>query len=972
MTVPPSSSRLHEWLHRSSLSPEAEEAQEPETQPRYGEEAHSNGFVIEEQQQSFTEVDTRDSLEDILGRDPLSHGDFPEAIVLPESQTGSCATDDVSGLEEFSSVDDTDDEKTEASFDVINRLGAPLIPSATELPPSPIDSETGQSTNSETDQHTNSATGQPTISETGQISIQGEASEIASTRIRYKKILENAGQVLDHIRNGNVRARCRHEKASLVYYDFDYDDQKVFIWTVNNTRRMPSLVDFPNAKKLLILVEDLSERVIHKLGEEFGINPEFFEEHLLNSGYSGANYEQPPAKLWKTASLEKSYVSMKWFRPVWRTPTYYSSRDLSDLFEYQTQHITRRGRIITRAMTNIFRLGWGLWTDPAKTIRVNREYGWEEKVSIWTGNLTDRDCQVGKFSPDSNPKGPLILNEIQVIVLLDPLPEIREQELFWKQDLIYDREEPNVRLGLFSGQMSNDEHEEARVGTWEVNKDDLPRRVDEQGFWFNIWTRFVSRQTVGKHVDHHTTYKCIIEQMAPRQEVKVDLDRIFRGQDPTMSFKDKLTQTKSTLNEIRDTMNIKLGHINLARPLLQIIRQDTLTLLKQLRQILDEVDVEILDDARMEDRLVLWRQLINRAQRELPEFCESIRPFVAFLNKVDSPELSGGDTEHDLSPDLKKLLEDINRMTERLRTTSASLASNMALLDSRRSIDEAHAVTRLTELAFIFIPLSFAATVFGMQIEPFANPVPLWYFFVVAVVVTSFSYLMRIVMRSQWFNQMKSEMKYEIRKYAERNGKSVQPRSLSVGLIFEWVFITTALNIFNSCKWLVEWSARSLWLTSLWLCKKLGFIVTFFLLIGLVSGLPIGMLWAKNVDSGIRTAVSIGIVFAVIATVGAPFWMRAEPSAQNAWPQISVPSPSRLPRWVRKGLLWLIPSATVIVIPMTLIWTRPLDTGIKIGVTVGISVIAMLALGVIAVVRFFQSTRFNWRTGSTSYQLDSD
>ncbi|KAJ5149682.1 Mg2+ transporter protein CorA-like/Zinc transport protein ZntB [Penicillium atrosanguineum] len=902
----PSSSRLHEWLQRSSVSPEAEEA---DTQPRYEKEAHFNGSVIEEQRDSHIEVDNRNSLEDILHRDPLSHGDIPGAIFLPKSQTGSSATDNESGLEECSNVHDIDDESTEASFDVNNRLGAPLIPSAVELPPSPISSEAGQST----------------LSETGQESIQGEESEMASYPIRYTTILENAGQVLDHIRNGNVFATSRHEKASLIYYD--YDDQGLLIWSVKDTRRMPSLRDFTDTGKLLILVEDLSERVIHKLGEEFGINPEFFEEHLLNSGYSGANYEQQPAKMWNTASLEKSYVSMKWFRPVWRAPTYFSSRDLSDLLGYQTEHFTRRGRVTTRATTNIFRLGWGLWTDPAKTIRVNREYGWDEKVSIWNGKLTDRDCQV---------------------------------------------ERPNEGSGLLSGQTSDDEHEEARIGTWEVDQDDLPRRVDEEGFWYNVWTRFVSRQAVGKHVNNNPTYKCIIEQMAPRREVKVDLDRIFREQDPTTSFKDKLTQTRSTMNEIRDAMDTELGHINLTRPLLQIIRQDTLTLLNQLRQILDEVDVEILDDVRMEDRLVLWRQLINRAQRELPEFSESIRPLVVFLNKLDPRGLSGGDTEHDLPLDLQKLLEDINQMIERLRTTSASLTSNMALLDSRRSIDEAHAVTRLTELAFIFIPLSFAATVFGMQIEPFANPVPVWYFFVVAVVVTSFSYLMRIVMRSQWFSQLKIEMKYEIRKYAERNGKSIQPRSLSVHLIFEWAITTAALNIVNSCKWLVKWIARNLWLTSQWLYGKLGFIFSFFLLIGLISGLPIGMLWARNVDSGIRAAVSIGIVFAVIATVGAPFWMRAEPNIQNAWPRISVPSPSRLPRWIRKALLLLIPSATMIVVPMALIWTRPLDTGIKIGVTVGISVIAMLGLGSIAVMMIFGRTRLDWRSASTSYRYNSD
>ncbi|KAJ6108246.1 Mg2+ transporter protein CorA-like/Zinc transport protein ZntB [Penicillium sp. IBT 18751x] len=925
-----SSSRLHAWLQRSSLPPVAEEAQEAEFQPRYGEEAHSNGSVIEEQRVYHTEIDNRGSLEDILRCDSLSHEIFPEAIDLPESRIGSTATDDDVGLGELSNDRILDDQTSEASFDVINRLGAPLIPSAAELPPSPIDSETGQLT----------------CSEIGQGSTQGEESEIASTRIRYTKILENAGQVLDHIRHGNVRARSRHDKASLIYVEYRVD-QELLIRSVTDVGSMPSLVDFPDTERLLILVEDLSERVIHKLGEEFGINPEFFEEHLVNSGYSGANYEQTPAKLWKTASFEKSYISIKWYRPVWRTPTYFSSRDLSDLFRYQTEHFTYLGKITSQPMTNIFRSGWGLWTDPAKTTRVKREYGWEEQISIWTGKFPDQDCQV-------------------VIALLDPLPEIREQESFWRRNVVYET------AGPLSRETSNDEHEEARVGTWGVNEDALPRGVNEKSFWYKIWARFVSRRIVGKDNFNITTYKCIIDQMAPRQEVKVDLDRIFRDQDPTMSLKAKMTHTKSTLHEIRETIYHGTGHFNLTQPLLQIIRQDTLTLLNQLRKILDEVDVEILDDVKMEDRLVLWRQLINRAQRELPEISESIRPFVTFLQKVDPPELRRGDQEHDLPPDLENLLKDINRMAERLRTTSASLASNMALLDSRRSIDEAHAVTRLTELAFIFIPLSFAASVFGMQIEPFANPVPVWYFFVVASVATSFSYLMRIVVRSQWFNAMKIEMKYEIRKYAEKHGKSVQPRSLSVRLILAWALTTTALNTVHLCKRTVEKSARSLWVASTWFYREMGFFVSFFLLIGLISGFPIGILWAKNVDSGIRTAVSIGIVFAVIATVGAPFWMRADPNALNAWPRFSTFSPSRLPRWIQRGLFLLISSATVILIPMTLIWTRPLDTGIKIGVTVGISVIAILALGAIAVVRFFARSRFNSRTASTSYQLNSD
>jgi hypothetical protein len=144
-------------------------------------------------------------------------------------------------------------------------------------------------------------------------------------------------------------------------------------------------------------VEDLSERTIEVLGRRFGINPEFFEEHLLNSGYSGAKFDQPLSKAWRTASLPKSYVCMKWFRPVWKTPTYFSNRDMPDLLRDKTEHFTHRGKFTTRAETNIFRLEWDLWTDPAKTIRVSRECGWEEKVSIWKGSLSDQDCEIGEY-----------------------------------------------------------------------------------------------------------------------------------------------------------------------------------------------------------------------------------------------------------------------------------------------------------------------------------------------------------------------------------------------------------------------------------------------------------------------------------------------------------------------------------------------------------------------------------------------
>ena len=214
--------------------------------------------------------------------------------------------------------------------------------------------------------------------------------------LTYDQVIENAGRALPHIENGNLKAESRHKKASIIYYDYLHDGS-TYSQLVKNASAIPSLAERPSVRQRLIVVEDLSKQTIDTLGTKFKINPEFFEEHLLNSGYSGANYNQPSSKTWNTASLQKSHVCMKWFRPVRRTPTYFAHQDLHDLLADKTEHFTHRGTFTTKAATNIFRSEWDLWTDPEKTIRVSRECGWEEKISIWSGESPDSCCQIGKI-----------------------------------------------------------------------------------------------------------------------------------------------------------------------------------------------------------------------------------------------------------------------------------------------------------------------------------------------------------------------------------------------------------------------------------------------------------------------------------------------------------------------------------------------------------------------------------------------
>lgn len=90
-----------------------------------------------------------------------------------------------------------------------------------------------------------------------------------------------------------------------------------------------------------------------------------------------------------------------------------------------------------------------------------------------------------------------------------------------------------------------------------------------------------------------------------------------------------------------------------------------------------------------------------------------------------------------------KLLRDYDELSTRCQdllrrceATSMLLQGRIAIQEARRSLEQAALVTRFTQLAFFFIPLSFVAAVFGMNVaEIQADFPPIWTFFLVAGVV---------------------------------------------------------------------------------------------------------------------------------------------------------------------------------------------------------------------------------------------
>ncbi|KAB8074589.1 hypothetical protein BDV29DRAFT_156472 [Aspergillus leporis] len=185
-----------------------------------------------------------------------------------------------------------------------------------------------------------------------------------------------------------------HRDFSISYSDV-YDDLIAEAVTLDSSSITPSIRDIPapeGVQEHVFLVENLSRRAIHVLGEAFNVTSEFFEEHLLNSGYSGAQYNDPPARIWKIAGLTKSYALIQLFRPTYRLPPHLSGLDLENLLKGRLEFALGKSEHELEARTNIFRSEWVLQRDPGRKSGKSREIGLMERATIWMQNSENRHC----------------------------------------------------------------------------------------------------------------------------------------------------------------------------------------------------------------------------------------------------------------------------------------------------------------------------------------------------------------------------------------------------------------------------------------------------------------------------------------------------------------------------------------------------------------------------------------------------
>lgn len=487
----------------------------------------------------------------------------------------------------------------------------------------------------------------------------------------------------------------------------------------------------------------------------------------------------------------------------------------------------------------------------------------------------------------------------------------------------------------------------------------------------------------------HLQSLVVFEQTALRTSVAVDYDDAFRSPPIMNTLQQQLGDTKSTAEDFWQRVAVSSkasdasGMSPVAGSLFQIVNQDSKSLLRLLHTSLNGITEEILDDTKMEENLAMWRLLITRAQLELPELKESLTRFLSFLQILDPPnqfplsaEMSVPDGERGIvSKDFQDLCKQIDDMMQRLQTASSSLTSNMALLDSRRSIAEAQAVTKLTELAFFFIPISFAATLFGMQIEQFENRAPLWTFVITGLGFVSASYLLRLLIRSTWIRNLHEAYNASIKIYADAKRRPVRRGKIPASLFLSWAeyeldgavraaFTKTSTFLGRSVPEMLNGIGRSpiFTITSLLVASAAATIA------------PIVVLWTRPLALGIKIMITI-VVLCLVGLVAAVSWRMTDRKSRSGL--------SRTLRNVSKGFdivilglaqffmnpIRLVLCVLVLVIVLlVVIWTSHLGHGIKIAITTIFVVIIVVAIAFWAVYQILMVVR---RTGNNSSSEES-
>ncbi|OBS20185.1 hypothetical protein FPOA_11907 [Fusarium poae] len=111
---------------------------------------------------------------------------------------------------------------------------------------------------------------------------------------------------------------------------------------------------------------------------------------------------------------------------------------------------------------------------------------------------------------------------------------------------------------------------------------------------------------------------------------------------------------------------------------------------------------------------------------------------------------------HNVEQDFQHILDRTVSLHTRVSEAISVLMSSMSISESQRAIIQAQRVGKLTFLAFIFVPLSFTTSLFGMNVTQIENgKLGIWVWFVVSVPIVAVVFALYFVDVSKYWDKLR-------------------------------------------------------------------------------------------------------------------------------------------------------------------------------------------------------------------------
>lgn len=169
--------------------------------------------------------------------------------------------------------------------------------------------------------------------------------------------------------------------------------------------------------------------------------------------------------------------------------------------------------------------------------------------------------------------------------------------------------------------------------------------------------------------------------------------------------------------------------------LMTMVFEDQSAAVSKLGETLDKIDMDMASDTVVQDSIKGWRKMFGTWRFQLNHIDEFVDPLKAVLEHLGQQgAFSGVTPASDIAMEMSTSLSIPGNAWDRLgvrlsylqkrsvsarqrcEATFAALMSTMTIIESEMAIREAAEVSKLTKLAFFFIPLTFVASICGMNL----------------------------------------------------------------------------------------------------------------------------------------------------------------------------------------------------------------------------------------------------------------